>query len=67
MSEIKLSEIRARAEEPFPSDTHRLQLDINHLLDLVKRMKKRLKPPPFSACGCESCEEARALLKETEL
>ncbi len=57
-----VSEIRTRYSGRFAG-----QYGITYLLDLVKRMGKRLKPAPFSDCSCESCKEARALLKEIEL
>ena len=59
----KLSEIRARAGNPFPSNTGQMLLaDIPHLLDLVERMGKSLE----GALWASEKErwEARALLEE---
>ena len=71
----KLSEIRARAGNPFPSNTGQMLLvDIPHLLDLVKRMGKTIDHSVHSLhfkhignfWNCErlGCKEARALLNE---
>ena len=74
-----VSEIRARAGNPFPSNTGQMLLsDIPHLLDLVERMGESISgfiathahdfvPIEQSDCTCPACMEARELLKEIEL
>jgi len=77
-NQIKLSEIRARAGNPFPNRTGQIILsDIPYLLDLVERLGKVVEHlnfrhhcdhyGEFEDCDYPKCRRVRALLKELEL
>jgi len=70
-----VSEIRARAGNPFPSNTGQMLLsDIPHLLALVERLREMVDNlnfrnhsdhhGPFEDCDYPKCRRVRALLEE---
>ena len=76
MKKPNLSEIKARAGNPFPSNTGQIILsDIPYLLGLVERLGKELGNQQCPACEkyfsdpgkpCAGCQEARALILEVK-